>query len=145
MHLPPGSAVAPLCVPTVGNMRSLPALGLHPLHPVMEVGPALGGRWQELSAGRAAARRVQSRVLRLPGLAAQPASQTPGRGAGQPAHSGPPAHPLTLSWLHGDSPQPAESSWPARGSHVAAAVAPGKVTGSCGAGDWVPSFSLRDA
>lgn len=53
--------------------------------------------------------------------------------------SGPPAHPLTATPLSRQSP----AGWPVV-PMLAAALAPGNTTGSCGAGDWV-LFSLRDA
>lgn len=109
------------------------SLGLHPLHPVMEVGPALGGRWQELNAGRAAARPrreqgTQLKVLRLPGSAQLSKPLRPlGKVQGSFPTQAPSAHPLTVSWR----------CWPTRGFHV-----------SSSRGTWCHDgvlFSLRDA
>lgn len=65
-----------LCVcSTLGNSRSLPDLGLHPLHPLQwKWAPLMGGSWQELNAGRALAQPgteqgMQLKVVRLPGSA----------------------------------------------------------------------------
>lgn len=53
--------------------------------------------------------------------------------------SGPPAYLLTATPLSRQSP----AGWPVV-PMLAAVLAPGNMTGSCGAGDWV-LFSLRDA
>lgn len=140
--------VVPLCVPTPGSSRPLPALGLHPLHPPQwKQAPLLWGLWQGLNAGRAVARPgteqgMQLKALWLPGSAQLREPLRPmGNAQGSFPIQVPTSHPsllvcvLVTQWLHSaEGAQPA-GRWSPRWQQRCWELV--TLHGSCGAGNWV--------